>query len=103
MTNDVHTRNRTSITTPSDTEIRKADMELVAAEPTAAQAVLRESYDFMSRTAETGFVATIAGYLAQAELELGHDEEALALADEVERITQPDDFGLAERETGWLN
>jgi class 3 adenylate cyclase len=74
------------------TAMIEAELELVAGEPEAAEAVLKESYDFMSKTAETGFLATILGYRATAAYELGHEDEALAFADEVEQITQPDDF-----------
>ncbi|HEX6491695.1 MAG TPA: adenylate/guanylate cyclase domain-containing protein [Gaiellaceae bacterium] len=74
------------------TAMMDADLELLAGNAEAAETVLRESYDFMGKTTETGFLATITGYLATAALELGRDDEALALAEEVERITQPDDF-----------
>jgi class 3 adenylate cyclase len=70
----------------------EADLELAAGQPAAAEAVLRESYEFMSPTAETGYIATIVDYRAMAALELGREDEALALADEVERIAQPEDF-----------
>jgi class 3 adenylate cyclase len=70
----------------------EADLELAAGQPAAAEDVLRESYEFMSPTAETGYIATIVDYRAMAALELGREDEALALADEVERIAQPEDF-----------
>jgi len=70
----------------------EAELELAAGQPAAAEAVLRESYEFMSPTAETGYIATIVDYRAMAALELGREDEALALADEVERIAQPEDF-----------
>src|SRR5438067_1953018 len=74
------------------TAMIEGDLELAAGEPAAAEAVLKESYEFMRKTAETGFVVTIVGYRAVAALELGREEEALAFADEVERNAQPDDF-----------
>ena len=74
------------------TAMIEADLELAAGEPAAAEAVLKESYEFMRKTAETGFVVTIVGYRAVAALELGREEEALAFADEVERNAQPEDF-----------
>ena len=74
------------------TAMIEADLELAAGEPAAAEAVLKESYEFMRKTAETGFVVTIVGYRAVAALELGREEEALAFADEVERNAQPQDF-----------
>ena len=70
----------------------EADLELAAGQPAAAEAVLRESYEFMSPTAETGYIATIVDYRAMAALELGREDDALAFADEVERIAQPEDF-----------
>jgi class 3 adenylate cyclase len=70
----------------------EADLELAAGHPEAAAAVLSESYEFMSRTAETGYLATIVDYRALAALELGREDEALEFADEVERIAQPEDF-----------
>jgi len=76
----------------SGTGMIEADLELAAGNPAAAASVLRESYEYMSRRAETGFVATIVGMRAVAALELGLDDDALALADEVEEIASPDDF-----------
>jgi ATP/maltotriose-dependent transcriptional regulator MalT len=70
----------------------EADLELAAGNPAAADAVLQESYEFMSKTAETGYLATIVGFRAVAALDLGREDAALALADEVERIASPDDF-----------
>ncbi len=74
------------------TAIIEADLELAVGNPAAAEAVLRESYEFMSSTAETGYLATIVDYRAVAALEMGREDEALAFADEVERIAQPEDF-----------
>jgi tetratricopeptide (TPR) repeat protein len=70
----------------------EADLELAAGQPVSAAAVLRESYEFMSPTAETGYIATIVDYRAVAALEQRRDDEALAFADEVERLAQPEDF-----------
>ena len=74
------------------TAMIEADLELAAGQPAAAEAVLREGYEFMSPTAETGYIATIVDYRAMAALELGREDDALAFADEVERIAQPEDF-----------
>jgi class 3 adenylate cyclase/tetratricopeptide (TPR) repeat protein len=74
------------------TAMIEADLELAAGEPAAAEAVLKESYEFMIETAETGYVVTIVGLRAVAALELGREDEALRFADEVERNTQPEDF-----------
>ena len=70
----------------------EADFELLAGDPVAADVLLRRSYEFMRGTAETGYLATIAGFLSVAALDLGRDDDALAFADEVEKIAQPDDF-----------
>ena len=70
----------------------EADLELAAGNPAAADAVLQESYEFMSKTAGTGYLATVVGFRAVAALDLGREDAALALADEVERIASPDDF-----------
>jgi class 3 adenylate cyclase len=70
----------------------EADLELAAGNPAAADAVLQESYEFMSKTAETGYLATIVDLRAVAALDLGREDAALALADEVERIASPDDI-----------
>jgi class 3 adenylate cyclase len=74
------------------TAMIEADLELAAGNPAAAAAVLQESYEFMSKTAETGYIATIVDFRAMAALDLGRDDEALALADEVLRIASLDDF-----------
>jgi class 3 adenylate cyclase/tetratricopeptide (TPR) repeat protein len=70
----------------------QADLELAAGEPAAAEAPLAESYDLMSKTTTTGYLASIVGIRAEVALELGRDDEALHFADEVEAIAQPDDF-----------
>jgi ATP/maltotriose-dependent transcriptional regulator MalT len=70
----------------------EADLELAAGNPAAADAVLQESYEFMSKTAGTGYLATVVGFRAVAAFDLGREDAALALADEVERIASPDDF-----------
>jgi class 3 adenylate cyclase len=74
------------------TAMIEAELELGAGQPEAAAAVLSESYEFMSQMAETGYLATIVDYRALAALELGRDDDAMAFADEVERIAQPEDF-----------
>ena len=48
------------------TAIIEADLELAVGNPAAAEAVLRESYEFMSSTAETGYLATIVDYATGA-------------------------------------
>jgi class 3 adenylate cyclase len=74
------------------TAMIEADLELAAGQPEAAASVLSESYEFMSPMAETGYLATLVDYRALAALELERLDDALAFADEVERIAQPEDF-----------
>jgi len=74
------------------TAMVEADFELLAADPAAADLVLKEAYEFMRSTAETGYVATLVGLLAVTALELEREDEAIAFADDVERIAQLDDF-----------
>jgi hypothetical protein len=74
------------------TAMIEADLEIVAGEPAVAEALLADSYELMSKTAQTGYLATIVDFRAIAALELGRDDEALRFADEVEAIAQPDDF-----------
>ena len=76
----------------SGTSMVHADAEIAAGEPVVAEGILREAYDFLKATSETGYLATIIGYLAVATLHQGKDDEALAFADETEKIAQPDDF-----------
>ena len=69
-----------------------AETELAVGVPTVAYDALEAGYDVLVRSAETGYVATVVAYRAQAALELGREDEALAFADEAERIGQRDDF-----------
>jgi class 3 adenylate cyclase len=74
------------------TAMIEADFEVRAGEPRAAAAALEGAYAFMHARVGTGYLATIVGYRAIAAVELGRDDDALAFADEVERIAQTDDF-----------
>ncbi len=76
----------------SGTAMVHADAELAAGQPAVADAILREAYEFMRATSETGYLATVIGYLGVAALDQGKDDEALAFADETEKVAQPDDF-----------
>ena len=66
--------------------------ELRAGDPRAAEAILRAGFDVLEESAETGYIASVRGLLAQAVLEQGRDEEALRIADETRRMSAPDDF-----------
>jgi class 3 adenylate cyclase len=70
----------------------EAELELVAGDPQAAYDALSEAHPVLAERAETGYLATLVGFRAQAALALGRDEEALELADETARLSAPDDF-----------
>jgi tetratricopeptide (TPR) repeat protein len=74
------------------TSMVAADVELLAGEPQAAADVLLEGYELMSGQSATGYLATVVGMRAHAAQELGHDEEALRLADETLQLAAKDDF-----------
>ena len=60
--------------------------------PRSHTTALAEGQEELVRTAETGYLATMAGYRAQAALDLGREDEALELAAEAARLGQADDF-----------
>ena len=66
--------------------------ELRAGDPRAAEAILRAGFDVLNESAETGYIASVRGLLAQAVLEQGRNEEALRIAEETRRMSAPDDF-----------
>ena len=68
------------------------DNELRAGDPRAAEAILRAGFDVLNESAETGYLASVQGLLAQAVLEQGCNEEALRIAEETRRMSAPDDF-----------
>ena len=74
------------------TSMVEGDAELCLGDPARAEAVLREGHERLIQSAETGYLATVVGMRAQAALELDRYDEALALADETERLASPDDF-----------
>jgi ATP/maltotriose-dependent transcriptional regulator MalT len=65
--------------------------ELCAGDPRAAEAILRAGFDVLNESAETGYVASVRGLLAQAVLEQGRNEEALRIAEETRRMSAPYD------------
>jgi tetratricopeptide (TPR) repeat protein len=70
----------------------EAETELGVGNPERAYEVLVEGHDALAERAEKGFLATVIGLRAQVALELGRDDEALQLADEVQAIAAVDDF-----------
>jgi tetratricopeptide (TPR) repeat protein len=76
----------------------EAEMELEAGDPERAYAAAAEGHDVLAASAETGYLATVVGYQAQAALALGRDDEALRLADEARELAALDDFEPRARE-----
>jgi class 3 adenylate cyclase len=70
----------------------RGELELTAGDPKAAYDALAEGRRVLEERAETGYLATVVGLQAQAAIELGREDEALALTDETERLAQKDDF-----------
>ena len=68
------------------------DIELNAGAYERAYELLSAGHAGLAQYHETGYLATLVGYRAQAAVELGRLEEALELADEAERLAQRDDF-----------
>ena len=68
------------------------DIELNAGANERAYELLSDGHASLAQYQETGYLSTVVGYRAQAALELGRVDEALELADETERLAQPDDF-----------
>jgi tetratricopeptide (TPR) repeat protein len=73
-------------------------MELAAGDPKRAYAAASEGHEVLAASAETGYLATVVGYQAQAALALGRDDEALRLADEARELAAQDDFEPRSRE-----
>jgi class 3 adenylate cyclase/tetratricopeptide (TPR) repeat protein len=69
-----------------------ADTELLAGAHERAYEILTEGHTALAGASETGYLATVVGMRAQAALELGRLDEALALAEETARVSAADDF-----------
>ncbi len=67
-------------------------IELNAGANERAYELLSNGHATLAQYHETGYLATVVGYHAQAALELGRVDEALELAAETERLAQRDDF-----------
>jgi class 3 adenylate cyclase/tetratricopeptide (TPR) repeat protein len=76
----------------SGSSMVEAKLELLAGDASAAEKALLSPHEVLAKSAETGYLATIVGIRAECALELGREEDALRLADEAERLAQPDDF-----------
>jgi class 3 adenylate cyclase/tetratricopeptide (TPR) repeat protein len=67
-------------------------VETLAGDPAAAAELLREPWRRYGEIGETGFRSTVGTMLAAALLELGRDEEAEQLVEEVASFVASDDF-----------
>ena len=68
-----------------------AQVELMAGDPQAAEAHLRDGYARLEEIGERAFLTTTAGLLARALHAQGRDEEALAFTGVCEETAAPDD------------
>jgi tetratricopeptide (TPR) repeat protein len=73
-------------------------VELLAVDAGAAERELRPACETLERIGDWGHIPHVAPLLADAVFAQGGDEEALRLAELVERVAVPDD---AEAEIGW--
>jgi class 3 adenylate cyclase/tetratricopeptide (TPR) repeat protein len=76
----------------------EADAELFAGDPARAYEAAMGGRNALEQSAETGYKATVVGYIAQAALALGRDAEAMNFADEVRALAAQDDFEPLARE-----
>ena len=75
-----------------------AVVELLAGDPVAAERELRPDCEMLERLGETFFLSTMVTTLAQALLEQGRDEEAMALTKTAETSAAADDL---EAQADW--
>ena len=76
----------------------EAEMELVSGDAARAYEVVAKGREALEASAETGYLSTVVGYVAQAALELGRDDEAMRSAEETRGLAAPDDFEPLARE-----
>ena len=69
-----------------------AQVELLAGDPRAATAYLREGYARLEEVGARAFLATTAGLLARALHAEGHDDEALTFSGVCEETAAPEDL-----------
>jgi class 3 adenylate cyclase/tetratricopeptide (TPR) repeat protein len=69
-------------------------IELLAGDPTAAEALLRDGFRTLRELGERGNAASVAAFLATALQVLGRDEEADATAAEALDLGSPDDVEM---------
>jgi predicted ATPase len=73
------------------TSLDSGPIELLAGDPQAAEAELRADYDALRGMGERNYVATVAGYLAEALYQQGRYDEAEELSTFSEEVAAPDD------------
>ena len=80
--------------------IGAGDIELLAADPAAAELALRPACEVLERIGELGFLASAAPPLAEALYLQGRDDEALLMTERwaPERLTVPEDV---DAQVGW--
>ena len=76
----------------------EAETELAAGDAARAYEAAAEAREALEASGETGYLATVVGYLAQAALELGRDDEAVRFADTTRELATKDDFEPHSRE-----
>ena len=76
----------------ASTALEVVVVERLAGDLETAEREARADYEFLERSGETYFLATIAALLARVVREQGRDEEALALTVAAEKAAAEDDF-----------
>jgi len=72
--------------------VPRADIELLRGDVAAAERELRPAYELLEESGETGYLSTVAGWLARVVALQGELEEALALTAKSEANAAPDDL-----------
>ena len=74
------------------TSLDSGRIELLAGDPSAAEAELRRDYDTLERLGERNYISTVAAVLAEALYRQGRDDEAAIFVDRSVEIAAPDDI-----------
>jgi tetratricopeptide (TPR) repeat protein len=72
-------------------------IEMIAGDPAAAEAKLKEGCDALRAMGERGFLSSLLAYLAEAEYVLGRVGEAHRLTEEAEALAVADDLDAQVR------
>ena len=73
------------------TSLDSGPIELLAGDPSAAEAELRRDYETLDRLGERNYISTVAAVLAEALYRQGRDDDADAFATRSAEIAAPDD------------